>query len=62
MRSLKLKLKHVEDYRKLRRGAYPKIEDQLDALWQAMNSGKSKKLEPFYSMIKAVKDKYPKEV
>lgn len=62
MRSLKLKLRHVEDYRKLRRKEYPSIEEQLDALWHSMDSGKMKKAEPFYSMIKSVKDKYSKEV
>jgi hypothetical protein len=62
MRSLRLKLKHTEDYKKLRREAYPPIGEQLDALWHAMNSGTMAKAEPFYSMIKAVKDKFNKEV
>lgn len=62
MRSLKLKLKHVEDYRKLRKQAYPAIGDQLDALWHAMDENEIQRIEPFYSMIKEVKDKYPKEV
>lgn len=62
MRSLKLKLKHVEDYRKLRKAAYPSLGDQLDALWHAMHENETQRIEPFYSMIKAVKDKYPKEV
>jgi len=61
MRSLKLKLKHVEDYRKLRKEAYPTIEEQLDALWHGMNEKTTKKIEPFYTMIKAVKDKFPRE-
>jgi len=62
MRSLKLKLKHVEDYRKLRRQEYPSVQEQLDALWHGMNVKGAKKIEPFYSMIKSVKDKYSKEV
>jgi len=62
MRSLKLKLRHIEDYRKLRRDAYPTVGEQLDALWHSMDKEESPKVEPFYSMIKAVKDKYPKEV
>lgn len=62
MRSLKLKLKHVEDYRKLRRQAYPSVGEQLDALWHSMDKYSTPRIEPFYSMIKAVKDKYPKEV
>jgi hypothetical protein len=57
-----LKLKHSEDYRKLRKASYPSVEDQLDALWHAMNDGKLKKAEPFYSMIKFVKDKFHKKV
>lgn len=60
MRSLKLKLRHVEDYRKLRQKAYPALGEQLDALWHAMDDAKITKAEPFYSMIKTVKDKYPK--
>jgi hypothetical protein len=62
MRSLKLKLRHVEDYRKLRREAYPSVGEQLDALWHGMDEGKIEKVEPFYSMIKEVKTKFPKEV
>jgi hypothetical protein len=56
-----LKLKHVEDYRKLRRQEYPSVQEQLDSLWHSMNEQSDKKIEPFYSIIKAVKDKYPKE-
>lgn len=57
-----MKIKHIEDYKKLRRMNYPSVGEQLDALWHAMNNGESTKIEPFYSIIKAVKDKYPKEV
>ena len=60
MRSLKLKLKHIEDYRKLRKDAYPSLGDQLDALWHSMNIGEIPKAEPFFTQIKDVKDKYPK--
>lgn len=60
MRSLKLILKHVEDYRKLRQKAYPSFGEQLDALWHSMQANEAKRIEPFYSMIKEVKDKYPK--
>ena len=61
MRSLKLKLKHVEDYRKLRKQEYPSVQEQLDALWHGMNLTGAKKIEPFYSMIQSVKEKYPKD-
>ena len=43
-----------------RAAAYPPIEEQLDMLWHAMASDSKKRLEPFYSAIKAIKDRYPK--
>jgi hypothetical protein len=55
-----LKLDHFEDYRALRRAAYPSVQDQLDALWHAMNTLQVPVAEPFYSTIKAIKQKYPK--
>lgn len=45
------------DYRSL---AYPSIGSQIDALWHAMDDGLLPKIEPMYSDIKSVKDKYPK--
>jgi hypothetical protein len=53
-------IQHNEDYRKLRAAEYPKLADQMDALWHAMNDGLMPKIEPMYSQIKAVKDKYIK--
>ena len=47
-------------YRRQREEAYPSIEDQLDALWKAMDEGVLPKAGKFYDAIKAVKDKYPK--
>lgn len=55
-------IQHKEDYRKLRERAYPSYGAQFDMLWHAMNDGQIPKVEPFYSDIKAVKDKFPKEV
>lgn len=55
-----MKIQHNEDYRKLRQQAYPPLADQLDALWHGMDSGALPKVEPFYSQIKAVKDKFKK--
>jgi len=55
-------IQHSEDYRKLRQKEYPSLADQLDALWHAMDAGGLPKVEPFYSQIKAVKDKYKKPV
>lgn len=39
---------------------YPTIADQLDYLWHAMDVDESKRLEPFYTNIKTVKDANPK--
>lgn len=44
----------------LRRDAYPSVGAQLDWLWHAMNDGTLPRVEPFYSEIKAVKERYPK--
>ena len=40
---------------------YPPLGEQLDMLWHAMEEGALPKIEPFYTQIKTVKDKYPKE-
>ena len=53
-------IQHNEDYRKARAAAYPSMADQLDALWHAMDSETTPKIEPFYSQIKLIKDKFPK--
>lgn len=44
-----------------RRSAYPSVVDQLDMLWHGMNDDESKRIEPFYSTIKAIKDQFPKQ-
>lgn len=49
------------EYIEQRKMEYPKMSDQLDMLWHAMNDGLLPKAEPFYTSIKTVKDKYPKE-
>lgn len=43
-----------------RRAEYPDLAEQLDALWHGMNMDESRRIEPFYSMIKSVKDKHGK--
>lgn len=48
------------EYAAARKLEYPKITDQLDALWHAMNDGLIPKIEPIYSEILAVKQAYPK--
>lgn len=49
-------------YEEARKSAYPGIEDQLDALWHAMDQGIIPKVEPMYSSIKEVKDCFPKPI
>ena len=44
-----------------RAAAYPSLEQQLDDLWHAMESGALPRAEPFYSRILAVKQAHPKE-
>lgn len=39
---------------------YPELSEQLDMLWHGMNNNPEKRIEPFYSAIKKVKDSHPK--
>jgi hypothetical protein len=48
-------------YKTEREAIYPSIEDQLDQLWHGMNEDATKRIEPFYSNIKAVKEAFPKD-
>lgn len=48
-------------YKSERAMAYPDIREQLDQLWHAMDADETKRLEPFYTTLKAVKDAYPKD-
>lgn len=48
------------EYAYKRKPEYPRIGDQLDMLWHAMDTGQIPKAQQFYNAIKAVKDKYPK--
>ena len=48
-------------YKSERAMAYPDVHEQLDQLWHAMDADESKRLEPFYTTLKAVKDSYPKD-
>ncbi len=48
-------------YKVQRLMAYPKLGDQLDMIWHAINSGLPLDLtSDFYLALKAVKDTYPK--
>ena len=40
---------------------YPRVKDQLDMLWHALDDGTLDKTSDFYTSLKATKDKYPKE-
>ena len=51
----------VLGYREKRFQSYPPLNDQLDALWHAMDSGLIAKVPDFYNPIAAVKSAYPKE-
>ena len=53
---MKLKSK----YGNRRANEYPSVAEQLDMMWHGMNSDPAKRVEPFYSTIKAVKDKHEK--
>lgn len=50
----------VKSYIVERANAYPAFGDQFDMLWHAMDDGQIPKIEPFYTDIKEVKDRYPK--
>lgn len=54
-----MKLQHKSDYAARRVEEYPPLADQLDMLWHAMNTGGMDKVEPFYSTIKSIKQRYP---
>ena len=43
-----------------RMGMYPKMSEQLDALWHDIDNGKLDKTGEFYKMVKNVKDSHPK--
>lgn len=55
-----MKIRHKSCHKAKRAAEYPPIEEQMDALWHAMDRGDIAKVEPMYSQIKAVKDKFPK--
>lgn len=52
--------KPAPTYDQARRVMYPRVEEQLDMLWHAMDADPPARIEPFYSVIKAVKDANPK--
>jgi hypothetical protein len=52
--------KSLYDYAVLRAYEYPTIVQQLEMLWDSMDSGEIPKSKDFYDTIKSVKDKFPK--
>lgn len=50
-----MRVKFDDDYAKRRKGAYPPIGDQLDALWKG-----GEEAEKMKQQILAVKNQYPK--
>lgn len=50
----------LPDYTDQRRQDYPPVQDQLDALWHAMDAGILPKAPGFYEPLLNVKRKYPK--
>ncbi len=51
----------AKEYQRLREPEYPKLADQLDMLWHAIDENKLDTTSDFYQSLKAVKDKYPKD-
>lgn len=47
-------------YAAARRAMYPNPAEQLDLLWHAMDTGQIPKAQPFFDIIKSVKDSNPK--
>ena len=48
------------NYKELRQLNYPSIGDQLDMLWQAMDTNQIPTCVEFYNAINVVKQEYPK--
>lgn len=53
---MKLKSK----YGSRRAGEYPSLAEQLDMLWHGMNNSPELRIEPWFSIIKGIKDRNPK--
>ena len=49
-----------ETYVAIRKRLYPSVEQQMDMLWHSMNRDEIPKAEPFFTVLKAVKDAVPK--
>jgi len=52
----------TEGYKGRRLAEYPPVQDQLNALWEAMDRGELPQVSGFYDVLKAVNDRHPKSV
>ncbi len=58
-----MKIAHKSNYREKRAAEYPRIEDQLDALWKTLAKQPSllvPETEAMLNRVMSVKEKYPK--
>jgi hypothetical protein len=55
------RVRNEVQYKSERSVLYPSVVEQLDQLWHGMDADESKRIEPFYSNIKTIKDTYPKD-
>lgn len=55
-----MKVSLKSKYKDRRIAGYPSLEDQLDMLWHGMDENPDKRVEPWYSLIKDIKERNPK--
>ena len=51
---------HQKNYIIYRKENYPRLQEQLDMLWHAIDEGRLDKTSDFYLTLKDVKDRFPK--
>ena len=56
-----MKIQIKSKYAERRRAEYPDLAEQLDALWHGMNNNPEFRVEPWFSIIKGIKDRNPKD-
>ena len=52
---------NVLGYKLLRAREYPRLQEQMDMLWHAIDENKLDKTSDFYLRLKAVKEMFPKD-
>ena len=55
-----MKIQVKSKYAERRRAEYPDLTEQLDSLWHGMNNSPELRIEPWFSIIKGIKDRNPK--